>query len=103
MTPFKLFAASALLVSVSLALFVGPSASPAPDGLEKVASEQGFGDAAKESPVQGGPLAGYSVRGVEDERLGTGVAGLVGTLLTFGLGLGLFGLVRAAKSRSNPA
>jgi hypothetical protein len=95
MSSSRVFTGCGLLVAIVLALFVSPSASSAPDGLEKVAADQGFAGAAKESPADEGPLAGYSVQGVKDEQSGTGIAGLIGTLLTFGLAVAVLRLVRA--------
>ena len=103
MSDVKVFVLAGLLIGLALAIFVSPFASSSPDGLEKVAEEQGFGQAAEDSGTAGSPLAGYSVKGVSDDRIGTGVAGLIGTLITFGLGLALFGLVRRSKSRSAAA
>jgi hypothetical protein len=46
------------------------------------------------------PVADYTVRGVDNERLSTGLAGLIGVLVTFGVGLGLFALLRTMRSGS---
>ena len=56
------------------------SASPAssPDGLEKVAEDQGFDRDEPDHALADGPLADYAVEGVDDERLSTGLAGLIG-------------------------
>lgn len=102
-TNIKIFIAAALLVGLGLAIFVSPFASSSPDGLEKVAETEGFDGAAQDHDMGDGPLADYGVKGVDDEKLGTGVAGLIGTLVTFGIGLGLFGLVRVARDRSTPS
>ena len=91
----RLFLLGGLLVTVALALVVSGFASSSPDGLEKVASDQGFATTAKDQPAAGGPLADYQVTGVDDRRLGTGLSGVIGVLLTFGLGLVLFALLRA--------
>jgi hypothetical protein len=44
-------------------------------------------------------LADYSVRGVHDERLSTGVAGVVGVVVTFAIGAGLFVVLRRTAGR----
>jgi cobalt/nickel transport system permease protein len=93
----KLFIAAGLVVGLALALLVSPFASSSPDGLEKVASEEGFEGSAREHDTADSPLADYGVDGVDDERVGTGLAGVIGVLLTFGIGLGLFAAVRALR------
>jgi cobalt/nickel transport system permease protein len=95
----RLFLLAGLLVGVGLALFVSPFASSQPDGLEKVAAEEGFGDAAENHDVADGPLADYGVEGVDDARVGTAMAGLIGMLVTFGVGLALFAVARALRGR----
>jgi cobalt/nickel transport protein len=77
-------------------------ASSSPDGLEKVAEDKGFLENAREHVFADGPLADYTVRGVDNERLATGLSGLIGVLITFGLGLALFALVRAMRPGSRP-
>lgn len=87
-----------LLVSLVLAGVVSGFASSSPDGLEKVAEEQGFLDTAEDSALAESPVADYAVEGVEDERLSTGLAGVIGVTITFAFGLGLFALVRRGRS-----
>ena len=94
-----LFVVGGLIVTLGLAFFVSPLASSSPDGLEKIASDQGFSDTEAEHAVAGGPLAGYGLEGVEDERLSTGLAGVIGVLVTFGIGMILFGLLRSVRAR----
>lgn len=94
------FVIGGLLIAVALGVFVSPFASSDPDGLEKVSVEEGFDDTAEDHALSDGPLADYSVRGLGDGRLGTAASGLVGVLLTFGLGVVLFGFVqRKGRSR----
>jgi cobalt/nickel transport protein len=90
----RAFVIGGLLVAVGLALFVSGFASSSPDGLEKVAKDKGFLVAARGHLFADGPLAGYTVRGIDNERLSTGVSGLIGVLVTFGIGLAVFALVR---------
>lgn len=87
------FVASGLAVAAALVVFVAPMASPDPDGLESVAAESGFAEAAQEHPI-GGPLADYQVAGVASERTGTIIAGLSGTAAAFAIGLGLVAVSR---------
>ena len=95
----RLFLAGGLLVTVGLALVVSGFASSSPDGLERVAEDKGFLGTARDHLLADGPLADYAVKGVGNERLSTGLSGLIGVLVTFGVGLALFTLVRALRSR----
>jgi PDGLE domain len=95
---FRLFLISGLLVAIGLAMLVSGFASSAPDGLNKVAEDHGFAANAKEHLFENGPLAGYAVKGVNGDRLSTGISGLIGVLVTFGIGLALFALLRAMRS-----
>ena len=90
----RLFLIAGLLVTIGLALVVSGFASSSPDGLEKVAEDKGFLETAQDHLFADGPLADYAVKGVGNERLSTGLSGLIGVLITFGVGLALFALVR---------
>jgi hypothetical protein len=92
-----LFLLAGLLVAAGLALLVSGFASSSPDGLNRVAEDHGFAATAKEHLFENGPLAGYAVKGINGDRLSTGISGLIGVLITFGLGLALFALVRALR------
>ena len=94
-----MFLIAGLLVAVGLAVFVSGFASGAPDGLERVAEDKGFLDTARDHLLGGSPLADYGFEGVTDERLATALSGLVGVLVTFGVGLGLFALLRVVRGR----
>ena len=101
----RIFLLGGLLVAIGLAMLVSGFASSSPDGLNKVAEDHGFAAKAKEHLFENGPLAGYAVKGVNSDRLGTGLSGLIGVLVTFGIGLALFAMVRAMRSgrdRSEP-
>lgn len=94
-----LFVVGGLLVALGLAFFVSPLASSSPDGLQKVAEEQGFDPSAQDPALDESPLAGYGVEGVEDEGLSKGLAGVIGVVITFGAGMILFGLIRLQRDR----
>jgi mannose/fructose/N-acetylgalactosamine-specific phosphotransferase system component IIC len=102
----RLFVAGGLLVAIGLAMLVSGFASGSPDGLNKVAEDHGFAANARQHLFENGPLAGYAVKGVNGDRLSTGISGLIGVLVTFGIGLALFALLRAMRSgghdRSQP-
>ncbi|MEW6059770.1 MAG: PDGLE domain-containing protein [Actinomycetota bacterium] len=94
-----IFIVGGLIVALGLAFFVSPLASSSPDGLEKVSMDEGFSETAEDSAVADGPLADYAVKGVDDEQLSTGLAGIIGVAVTFGAGLILFGGLRAIRAR----
>jgi len=86
------FAAAGLAVAALLVLVVAPLASGQPDGLERVAIDQGFIDSAEDHPLAESPLADYGVSGIEDEATGTRLSGLIGVLITFGVGAAIVGV-----------
>lgn len=98
-TTLVAFVAGGLAVALSLAFFLSPRASSSPDGLEKVAMEKGFIDAAEDSAVADGPLADYAVSGVEHESFSTGLAGLIGVAVTFAVACGIAFAIRALAGR----
>lgn len=75
-----------LLIALAVTLF-SPLASPHPDGLERIAEDEGFIDRAEEAPYQ--IIPDYVFPGIDNESTATIVAGLVGTLGVFGLSYGL--------------
>lgn len=75
-----------LLLALVVTLF-SPLASPHPDGLERVAEDQGFLDKGQDAPYEIVP--DYLIPGIGSEPLATILAGIVGTLAVFGLGYGL--------------
>ncbi len=78
---------SLLLVSLIVGGSISLLASPAPDGLEYVAKEQNFLENA--ASWLAGLIPDYAVPGIANEYAATAIAGLIGTLMTFGLLYGL--------------
>jgi cobalt/nickel transport system permease protein len=72
-----------LLVALGFVVLVAPFACPWPDGLEKVAAQLGFAQRAAAQPLLAAPLPDYSVPALKSEKIGTILAGLIGTLATF--------------------
>jgi ABC-type spermidine/putrescine transport system permease subunit I len=87
-----------LLLALGVVL-LSPLASPHPDGLERVAEDQGFLDRAREAPYE--IIPDYAFPGVQNEALATILAGVVGTLVVFGLGYVLAWVLRR-RSGSAP-
>ncbi|WP_433831828.1 PDGLE domain-containing protein [Actinoplanes sp. CA-015351] len=101
------FLAGGLLVALLLAGVVSSFASGSPDGLDYAAREGCTFNA--EGEITGGtcmaqqegehqlgdsPLADYGIKGINNEYLSTGLSGILGVLVTFGIGGGLFWLLR---------
>jgi hypothetical protein len=102
MTRQRTFFAVALLVALVLAGVVSGFASSSPDGLEKAAEDTGFIGTAQEHDLAGSPVADYGVKGVENERLSGGLAGVLGVGVTLALGGGLFLVLRRRSTPSAP-
>ena len=91
----SLFIGFALAVAVGLTVIASPYASSSPDGLEKVAETNGFLDDGRLHSIQEtSPVPDYAFPGVDDPRLATALAGLVGTLLVAAAGMAVVGLAR---------
>lgn len=84
----------AFLICLVVAIF-SPLASSSPDGLERVAEDKGFLDLSGEAPFQ--IIADYVFPGIENEAVATIIAGIIGTLLLFGMAYGLGWLLVATR------
>ncbi len=100
MSNSKKFIFVGVLISMFLAGGVSYYASSNPDGLEKVAGDIGFLESAKEHTNADGPLADYSVKGVENSRLAGGLAGLIGVGATALVGGLVFTLLARKPDKS---
>jgi len=86
------------LLACLVVAFLSPLASSSPDGLERVAENKGFIDLAQEAPFQ--IIADYVFPGIENEAVATILAGLIGTLILFGV---VYGIAWLLKSRRREA
>jgi hypothetical protein len=84
------FVGGGVVVALVVAGVLAGLASNAPDGLERVSIEQGFDQVAQDHDLAGSPLADYAVEGVEESRLSTGLAGVIGVVITLVVAAGLF-------------
>ena len=91
-----------LIVAVLLATFVSPFASSSPDGLEKVAADKALDTEVEDHGLADGPLADYGVEGVHNERVSTGLAGLIGVAVTFAVGFGVFAVIKRVRVEPDP-
>lgn len=90
----RLVVLAVAVVSVVLAVGLSSFASAYPDGLEYVAGQLGFADTAGDHATADSPVADYEAAGVEDTRLSTGLAGLVGVAVTAAMAFALFWALR---------
>jgi len=94
-----------LVIGIAIAALVAASsawiASGEPDGLERVAEDKGFDEAAQDPGYE--ILPDYTVPGIDGE-MSTVIAGLIGVALmtVFGLGIGRLLAQRRGASGSTP-
>ncbi|MCL6472595.1 MAG: energy-coupling factor ABC transporter permease [Firmicutes bacterium] len=86
-------------VAAFLALILSPFASSFPDGLEKVAQTLGF--IKHETSLFKALIPDYSMPGFGDSKLATGLAGLVGVLMTIFIGYGTAKIVRRRSQKDS--
>jgi len=85
-------------VALLLAIFISPFASSSPDGLEKVAEEKGLLEKGDGSTLwRFAPIPDYLIPGIENEKLATAIAGLIGTVGIFMIAIGLGKILRKTK------
>jgi cobalt/nickel transport protein len=90
-------------VAASIALLLSPFASSQPDGLNRVAEDLQFANRERQdAPAKQLPFSdafdGYAVKGTPD-AIATPLAGLIGTIVTFGIA---WGIGKLMVRNSNP-
>ncbi|MCL5057698.1 MAG: PDGLE domain-containing protein [Actinobacteria bacterium] len=86
-----------LLLALIVAAILSPFASSSPDGLERVAEDLGFLEKGEGEPIIASPVPDYVFPGIENESIATAIAGVMGTLTTFGV---MYGLAKVTKRKS---
>jgi hypothetical protein len=89
-----------LMISLIIAGVVSYYADPNPDGLERVAEDQGFIEDAADSANAEIFASDYGIAGVEDERLSVGLAGALGIVVMIVVGFGLFWFLGRGKKQA---
>lgn len=108
------FVVAGLLLSLVLAGIVSNFASGSPDGLDSAAlkgcttdaeHEITGGDcmakAATDHQLSDSPFADYATAGIGDDFLSTAISGVLGVLVVFAVGAGLFWLVKRRTATSD--
>lgn len=85
-----------LIIAIFMACVLSLFASSDPDGLERVAEDQGFAEKAEGQEAIHSPIPDYAVPGIENENLATSLAGLIGVLIMLGV---TFGWVKVLKEK----
>lgn len=86
-----------LAIAGLVVILLAPLASPDPDGLERVAEDRGFIQAAESAVYE--VMPDYTIPGVDDAAITTIVAGLIGVVIVFALMWGL-GTLLARRRRA---
>jgi cobalt/nickel transport protein len=110
------FLGAGLLVALVLAGVVSNFASSSPDGLDattrqgcefnendEIVGGQCLAREAQDHEMADSPFADYGVAGIDNPFVSTAVAGVVGVLITFGIGTGLFWFARRKSGRAPDA
>jgi hypothetical protein len=84
-------------VAIGIAL-LSPLASSSPDGLERVAEDQGYIDQAQDAPFS--IIPDYVFPGIENEAIATMVAGVAGVTIIYALVAGLAYLAYRRTARA---
>lgn len=98
--PTRVVLAGLLVAALLMAGVVSFYASSDPDGLNRVAEDEGFASTESEHASADSPLSDYAVAGVEDERLSGGLAGVAGVVVVLLL---TGGIAYAVRRRSSDA
>ncbi len=85
-----------LLLALIIAAFLSPFASSSPDGLERVAEDLGFIEKGSQFPVMNSPIPDYIFPWIRNEGVATALAGVTGTLITFGV---MFIIAKMVKNK----
>jgi len=85
-----------LAIAALVVVILAPLASPDPDGLERVGGDVGFLDRAQDALYS--IIPDYAVPGIDDPRLSTIAAGLIGVAIVFVLMIGLGRLLRRRRA-----
>ena len=92
-----------VLATLLVAGVVSQFAVDAPDGLERVAEDQGFADQGEDHALSSSIFADYATTGVGNESVSLALAGIAGSALTLAVGAGLVMAVRRSRAPTRAA
>ena len=92
--PTRVVVVTGLLLALLLAGVASYYAASAPDGLNRVAQDEGFAS-TEEQRNQATPFADYATEGIGNHRLSGGLAGVTGCVVVLLVAGGLTRVVRA--------
>ena len=95
--PMAALTIGGIIAAFVMAMVVSQFAAPDPDGLERVAEDTGFIEAAEEHPLAGSIFADYATAGIDNEQVSLAVAGAAGTAVALLVGLGLASAARRSR------
>jgi len=72
-----------IAIAALIVIILAPLASPDPDGLERVAEDNGFIDQA--TNFFSGLFSDYAIPGIDDPRMSTILSGLLGVVIVVGI------------------
>lgn len=99
----RAFALGGLITAMFFAVVVSQFAGSSPDGLERVAIDQGFAESGSDHAFSSSVFADYATSGIGNENLSLAVAGVCGVVLTLVVGIGLFSASRRPRTRLTQA
>ncbi len=76
-----------LVICVIIGGFISLFASGSPDGLERVAEDEGFAEEAEENSFE--IMPDYIIPGIKSETASASLAGIIGVTVMFALAYGL--------------
>ena len=95
----KPFLIGGVIASLVVAAVISQFAVDNPDGLEKVAIDQGFIESEEEHALGSSIFADYATSGVGNETLSLAVAGITGTIICLAVGFGIASASRGSRRR----
>lgn len=98
----RVFVVGGILAALVMASVVSQFAAGDPDGLERVARDEGFADQAEDHVFGGSVFADYATRGIDNEQVSLAIAGSAGATLALAVGWGLAFAPRRLRA-SQPA
>jgi cobalt/nickel transport system permease protein len=94
----RTFVFGGVLTAVFFAVVVSQFAASDPDGLERVAEDEGFLESGRAHAFADSLFADYATAGIDNQTLSLGIAGLAGVTLTLLVGYGIVAASRRTRS-----